>query len=356
MEKVVNLTKGEEERAQELIEKYLFIDASQATHQDEFNDALMEQMNKSGLDCVHLTISPAWDMETTLKSICDWHNIVYNLGEEKIKIVTKTDEILKSKEEGRKTIILGLQDSPIGTDLRLLEILKLCRVTIFQLSYNHRNLIADGAGEKTNGKLSNFGVQVVEELNRLGMIVDLSHVGIASTFDAMEMSKSPVIFSHVGVRTLCDHFRCITDEQIKALAEKRGMIGIVALAGFLKSDGYEKGTSIEDYLNHLDYIVELIGIDFVGIGSDIRTQEEASSFTHHKGTGRLEKGIIRKDLQKKPPAWAGLSAESKYPKGMVNVGEFGNITRGLVSRGYSDPEIKKILGGNFLRVFREVCG
>ena len=356
MKTYLELTKAEEERAQELIEKALFINASEATHQDEFDEGFLEQMNKSGLDCVHVTLSPAWDMEATLKTICDWHSVSHNLGEEKVTIVTEYDEILRARKEGKKAIIFGLQDQPIGSDLRLLEILKLCRVRIFQLSYNNRNLIADGADERTDGKLSKFGVQVVDELNRLGMVVDLSHVSIASTMDAVEVSRDPVIFSHVGVRALCDHFRCVTDEQIKTLAEKRGMIGVVALAGFLRPDGYEKGTTIEDYLNHIDYIVDLVGVDYVGIGTDIRSQEEASSFTHQKATGRLAKGVLRKELEREPPAWAGLRAENKYPRGMVKVGEYGNIVRGLIARGYSDQEIKKILGENFLRVFKEICG
>jgi membrane dipeptidase len=278
------------------------------------------------------------------------------VGIERVKIATKYEDIIKAWGGGCKSIVLGLQDQPIGSDLRLLETLKLCRVRIFQLSYNYRNLIADGADERTDGGLSKFGVQVVEELNRLGMMVDLSHVGVASTMDAMEISKDPVVFSHVGVKALNNHFRCINDEQIKALAEKRGMIGILALNGFIVPNGYEVGTTIDDYLKHIDYVAELVGVDYVGVGSDIRTQEKASSFTHQKATGRLAKGIVRKDLQRKPPAWASLTTESKYPKGMTNVGEFGNIVRGLVSRGYSDQDIAKILGENFLRVFKQVCG
>lgn len=357
MKTYLELSKAEEERAQELIEKALFVNTSEATHQDEFNQSFYDQMVKSGLDSVHLTMSPAGDIGTLMRTYCDWKSVVHNLGEDKLTIVKTSKELLKAKEDGKKSLILGLQGSPIGTDLRLIEILKLCGITVFQLTYNFRNQIADGADGRTDGLLSKFGVQVVEELNRTGILVDLSHVGIASTMDAMEISKDPVTFSHVGARALCDHFRCITDEQIKALAENKGMIGVVALNGFLVPDGWNKLVTIEDYLNHIDHIANLVGVDYVGIGTDIRDQETTSSFTHQKQTGRLSRGVVRSEHRRGPSQMAMLlSAEKRYPKGMVTVGEYGNITRGLVARGYSDQDIEKILGLNFMRVFKRICG
>jgi len=356
-----SLSKEEEQRAKDLLAKCVFVNASEATHQDEFNEEFVAKCRKGGLDALHLTVSPTGNLETTLRSVCDWHSICDDLGKDKVSIAATTDQIREAKKEGRIALILGLQDiSALGAgalappDIRILRILNLCRIKIVQITYNMRNFAADGADERTNCGLSKFGIQFVKEMNREGMVIDLSHTGIATTLEVIEVSKDPVMFTHCGVRSLCDHFRNINDEQIKAMAEKGGFMGIPALSVFLCPDG-AKGSTLDDYLNHIDYVVKLVGVDHIGVGTDIRDQEKTDSFTTHKQTGRADRGILRRDLR--PPAHAALMPRSvRYPKGMTEVDEYRNIVRGLVGRGYSDQEIAKILGENFLRVFKEVCG
>jgi membrane dipeptidase len=182
--------------------------------------------------------------------------------------------------------------------------------------------LGDGSGADSGSHLSEFGKEVVEEMNRLGMIVDISHLNETGFWDVMELSEDPVLATHSNCKALCGHHRNLTDDQIKALAERGGVMNLSFCAGFIK-DGIGFGTpetlkkvSIEDWLDHLDHAVGLVGTDHVGLGSDL-----------DGGCG-----------------FPGLDDVTKFP----------DLTRGMVSRGYSDADIEKILGTNDLRVFKKV--
>ncbi|MHA1469824.1 MAG: dipeptidase, partial [Candidatus Asgardarchaeia archaeon] len=176
-----------------------------------------------------------------------------------------------------------------------------------------------------------FGLELVEKLNELGILIDLAHVGPKTSLETIEVSKDPVIFSHSSARALVDTYQNHYDDELKALAEKGGVIGVT---GFPRLLGGENCT-INDMLDHIDYIVDLIGVDHVGIGSDFAEGWSES----------LERRIRLLEIDGKIYTW---------PKGFEDVTKFVNIVKGLVSRGYSDNEIRKILGENFLRVFRRV--
>ena len=188
-------------------------------------------------------------------------------------------------------------------------------------------------------------------MNRLGILIDLSHVGHQTTMDAMELSKDPVAFTHTNVRALHDFCRCKTDEEIKALAEKDGVMGIVALSKFVRPrdpQGYFVPATMDNYMEHVDYVVKLVGASYVGIGTDIdefRTTEEYEQ-------GKLNvQGTLNTELRSQKDAFI---REKYYVDGLPSIAKSLNVTRGLVSRGYSDQEIEKILGGNFLRLFERV--
>ena len=168
---------------------------------------------------------------------------------------------------------------------------------------------------RSNNGLSTFGAEVVEEINKLGMIVDVSHINERSFWDVMEISKCPVIASHSNCRTLCDHHRNLTDDQIRALADKKGVMGITYVSAFL--DKQAENATINKVLDHIDHAVELVGAEHVRLGSD----------------------------------YSGLKSEIKGLEDITNVPQ---ITKGLVSRGYSDREIENILGWSFLKVFKNV--
>jgi membrane dipeptidase len=209
------------------------------------------------------------------------------------------------------------------------------------LVFNTRNYVGDGCGERTNAGLSYLGLELVERMNDLGMLIDLSHCGIQTTLDAIGASEDPVLCNHVGARALYPRMKRLkTDEELKSLADKGGIAGVSAIPNQL-SGNVEQG--IEDMLNHIDYIVKLIGVDHVAIGLDIVFGDHVE---YHR---KAAKTTFKLD-------YIGQGLDAPYMYGIESPEEWPNITRGLVSRGYSDEEIKKILGGNAFRLIKEVVG
>jgi membrane dipeptidase len=228
--------------------------------------------------------------------------------------------------------------------LNLLKIFYQLGLRICGLAYTRRNAFADGCGEKTDCGLSRIGELAVEEMNKLGVLIDLSHCGYTASMQAIDLSKDPVSFTHSCARGVYDHIRNLTDEQIKACAEKGGVIGVNAFSNYLHPKGLAEGATVAHSLNHIDYIVNLVGVDHVGIGTDTtesRTVDEA-----------LELARAYPELGEPPKSVTLESIRKRYA--LKSIMEIRNYTRGLVARGYSDQEILKILGGNFLRLFKKV--
>ena len=179
---------------------------------------------------------------------------------------------------------------------------------------------ADGVGEeRTGGGLTTFGVSLVEEMNRLGIIIDIAHLAPAGVEDVLKISQSPIIASHANARAVCDHRRNLTDAQLEKIAKNGGVVGVTFVPAFV--DGNEDKTTLPHILDHVDHLVKVMGDDHVGLGSD----------------------------------FDGFFGDERTP-GLEDVSKMPAITAGLVERGYSDAAIQKILGGNLLRVFRQVAG
>ena len=235
-------------------------------------------------------------------------------------LATSAADIERAKGEGKVAAILGLEGAePLEGDLGVLRMLHRLGVRVVGLTWNRRNRAADGVNEaRTGGGLTNFGVELVRELNRLGMVIDMAHLAPAGVRDVLELSEAPVIASHANAYALCPHRRNLTDEQLEAIAAKGGVVGVTFVPRFVAQDKEE--ASLERLLDHIDHMAKVAGIDHVGLGSDFD-------------------GFDDKPM-------AGLEDVTKLP----------NVTAGLLERGYSADEVKKVLGGNFLRVFREVMG
>ncbi|MDR0750244.1 MAG: gamma-glutamyl-gamma-aminobutyrate hydrolase family protein [Tannerellaceae bacterium] len=238
------------------------------------------------------------------------------LHPERMAIAYTPGDLARLKLQHKKAIFLGIENGyAIGKDLANLARFKEMGVSYITLCHNGSNDICDSAkGEPEWGGLSPFGKEVVGEMNRLGIMIDISHAAESAFFDVLKESKTPVIASHSSVKALCNHPRNLSDKQIKALAEKGGVIQVCLYKGFINRD--EEKASVSDAIRHIDYIVRLAGIDYVGIGSDF------------DGDGEL----------------IGCRASN----------ELINITVGLLKAGYSEQDIKKIWGGNLLRVMDAV--
>ena len=208
-----------------------------------------------------------------------------------------------------------------------------------QLVDNGRNRIGDGKGEsRTKGGLTNFGISVVEEMNRLGMFVDVAHLTEPGFWDVIETSKDPIIDSHSNCQAVCDHPRNLTDEQIKAIAKGGGVIGLSCHTAMVNSEKAEP--TVEDLVPHIVHIAELVGIEHVGLGPDhIEFEIECNIWT--PAPGWLE-GVFY-----------GIR-DTYFIENLNSIDGFPLFTEALVKRGYSDEDIKKVLGENWLRVYRQV--
>lgn len=250
-------------------------------------------------------------------------------------------DILDANAKGKQAVMFQLEPQTFGRNLGCIEIAYGLGIRMALLTFNTRTYIGDGCGERTDDGLSYFGYQVVERMNELRVLIDLSHCGNQTTLDAIRASTVPVMVNHAGARALYPQLKRLkTDEVLKELANHGGIIGISAVPNQLSGNA-EQG--IEDVLNHIDYIAKLIGVDHTAVGLD-------NVFGDHVAYHRKAAQSIFK------LSYIGQELNAPYMYGIESPEEWPNITRGLVSRGYSDEDIKKIIGGNALRVIKEVVG
>ena len=260
--------------------------------------------------------------------------------------VKDTGDIRIAKEVGKTGIILNFQNaSPIENELDRLGLFHAIGVRIIQLTYHETNLLGSGCWERNDCGLSNFGVDAVREMNQLGILIDLSHVGPKTTMDAIELSDQPVTITHANARNFCDHPRNKEQEALKLLAEKGGVVGATSYTKFLPK-AFE--STVEDFVDAIDDMVQRIGIDHVAIGTD-STHDQPLEFWHY----------LMSQQGTKFPATFGdptlpYTELSFQPKGIESPAEFPNLADALLNRGYGTKDIVKLLGGNWLDLFERV--
>ncbi|WP_432246086.1 dipeptidase (plasmid) [Arthrobacter sp. G.S.26] len=283
----------------------------------------------TGISAIFATVVTTEDMPVTIERVSRYLELIKNNPRE-LMLAESVRDIENAKRDGKLAVALHFQNArPLGRDVGMVDIYKRLGVGVIQLCYNYRNNLGDGCLEPENAGLSQFGRKAVSRMNSAGVVVDLSHTGVRTTMTAMECSSNPDVFTHANARGVYDHPRNLTDEQIKMLASKRGVIGICSFPGFITDR--TTTPSVADLLDHLDYMVSLVGIDHVGLGTD---------FFHDSGyTSNIELGNW--DPQEYPvPPW-------HYPLDGSNTFQ---LAMGLHGRGYSESDIKKVLGENFMRV------
>ena len=224
-------------------------------------------------------------------------------------------DLYRLKVEGKKAIMLGIENGyAIGKDIKNVERFRNRGVVYMTLCHNGNNQLCGSARYNDEGLgVNDFGERVIREMNRVGMMVDISHAGEQTFYDALNISNKPIVASHSSARALCNHPRNLTDDQLRALAAKGGVAQVTLYSGFLKEEG---AATIVDAIQHLNHMVNIMGIEHVGIGTDF------------DGDG----GII----------------------GCASASELINFTRCLLKERYSEEDIRRIWGGNFLRVMEEV--
>ncbi|MBO9129361.1 membrane dipeptidase [Bacillus sp. 165] len=256
----------------------------------------------------------------------------------------KAEDIIHAKQNNQKAGIITSQNTiGIGKNLELLKTLHAFGLRVLQLTYNNQDFVGAGCAEKSNAGLTNFGIEFVRTLNELGIVVDTGHCGKQTTLDACYYSTKPVIASHTGVESIFHHMRCKSDEEIKAIAGTGGVIGVFAMPWFIHHE--PRKTTVDHVLDHIEYIINLVGIDHVGIGTDWPMSDVTWSLVYFK-----EHIAPRLGFEK------GNGPSTETIIGFERYGSFLNFTRGLIKRGYTDTDIQKVLGENWLRVFTEVWG
>jgi membrane dipeptidase len=278
------------------------------------------RLKQGGVNCQVFAISslrdrtPPYALRTALEmiSILDTECTRNTFS---IRLVKSVEDILRTVDEGKIAAILSIEGADVIEGRpSILQIFHRLGVRIVGLVHSQRNLLADGVADaRTNGGLSTLGVEVVQELNRLGLIIDVSHLNDVGFWDVLNLVKSPVIASHSNCRAICSHPRNLTDDQIRALAQRGGVIGINFAPHFI----HPSHATISRLVDHIDHIVDVVGVEYVGLGSD----------------------------------FDGIPST---PEGLHDVSQIPHITQELIRRRYSDVEIQQILGLNHLRVFRQV--
>ena len=280
----------------------------------------LPKMTEGRLDAtIMVAYIPQKGLETSPKGyadgIFDQIERIANENSAVLSIARTPADLLANKMAGRKSIMLGIENGhAIEGKIENLEHFAQRGIVYMTLCHNGDNDICDSAkGSQTHGGVSAFGEQVIHRMNELGVMVDLSHAAETSFYNALEISSTPIVCSHSSSKALCNHPRNLTDEQMKALAKAGGVCQITLYPGFLRTD--EKAT-IMDAMEHLEHAIKVMGIDHVGLGTDF------------DGDGGVP--------------------------GLADASELSNFTRQLLLRRYSEADIQKIWGGNFLRVMQQV--
>ncbi len=309
-----------------------------------------EGLSVSGLDVVIENFMDGTAMITS-RAGWKWTDVIHDIGirfsdfahQEMIFKAETVADLYRAKREGKIALIACLESAtPIENELDRVDVLYGLGIRVMGLVYSESNGLGSGLREANDGGLTQFGRQVVRRMNKLGMTIDTSHCGDQTTLDAIEASEKPTFITHAGARALWNISRLKTDDALKACAAKGGVIGIEAAPHTTLTKKHPLH-SIESYMEHFEYVANLVGLDHVAFGPDTLFGDHVG--LHHAFMAALSIGSIFKGVQ---------FEEVPYVKGAENPAEIlPNATRWLVAHGYKSEEIAKVLGLNALRVIKE---
>jgi membrane dipeptidase len=302
--------------------------------------AVFEDMRRGGLTAANCTCSVWEGFEATMRNIAEWKRWFREHSDLIMPVRTAAD-IRRAKQAGKTGIVLGFQNVSAFEDrLGYIQLFKEVGVGVVQLAYNTQNLIGTGCYETVDRGLSDFGREAVAEMNRVGILCDLSHVGAKTSEDTILASTKPVAYTHIAPAALKAHPRNKSDAQIRFIAERGGFVGVTMFPPFLARGA--KAT-VDDYVAAIDHVVSVAGEECVGIGTDFTQDQDRAFFdwlTHDKGYARelVEFGEI------------------VNPEGIRRIGDFPNLTAAMERARWPERKIRKIMGENWLRVLGEVWG
>ena len=308
-----------------------------------WNREIFQQMREGGLDCVHVTIAYHETCLETLRNIGKWNQMFEQHGDLITKVGT-AQEVLAAKEDNKTGVVFGFQNcSPIEDDYSLVEIFHTLGVRFMQLSYNNQSLLATGCYEENDPGITRFGKQIIREMNRVGMVIDMSHSAERSTLEAIELSERPIAITHANPTFFEPALRNKSDTVMKALGDSGGMLGFSLYPFHLKNG---PDCSLEDFCTMVAEAAEMMGIDHIGIGSDL-CQSQPDSVVTWMRNGRWSKVT---DFGEGSASNAGWPAQ---PDWFSNSTHFSNIADGLSQAGFSSEDVEKVMGQNWLAFFEK---
>jgi len=302
-----------------------------------FTAADMQRARESGFNILHIAVGTA-EYDETLRFIAQWDGFIAHNSDGFLR-VDSSARLAEAKRAGKIGIILGIQNSGHFRTVDDVDFFHGLGQRVSQLTYNSRNLIGSGSTERNDSGLSDYGVSVVGRMNKVGMAVDVSHCGDATTLDACAVSKQPVLITHANCRALNPHPRCKTDDAIRKIAATGGVMGITGVRMFVSKS---EPTTIENVLDHYDHVAHLVGVEHLGVGSDIGLD----------GYDALPEPIRKKLHGSYKSSYA--FREKDDIEGLDHPKRTFDLTEGLIRRGYSDANIQQVLGGNFQRVLTQI--
>ncbi|NVK44304.1 MAG: membrane dipeptidase [Oceanospirillaceae bacterium] len=305
-----------------------------------WNREIFQQLHEGGVTMVHATIVYHEQIRETLLRIAEWNRHFEQNGD-LIMPVKSAADIRRAKELGRVGVMFGAQNcSPIEDDIGMIEVMRELNLMIMQLTYNNQSLLACGCYEAEDSGVTRFGRQAIREMNRVGMIVDMSHSGERSTLEAIEISERPIVISHANPSSFHDAKRNKSDRVLRALGESGGLLGF-SLYPFHLRNGSD--CSLEDFCDMVARTADLMGVEHIGIGTDL-CQEQPLSVLEWMRNGRWSK---EKDYGE------GSKSNADWPRPLAwfrDSRDFPNLTQGLLARGFGPDDVARIMGLNWLNL------
>lgn len=345
---VINALEGSKLNAEDLVRKSVVVEGHRDVYEALYHRSLGEshpignvvarRLIQCGVDlCVYAVCGDSYShtdntghfVESAYENF-DMMRTELERSEGSFRVILGQDDLPSAPEPGVTRFLLHFEGGkPLGGQLAHLRNFHRLGLRSMQITWNFRNELGDGVWEeRTQGGLTHFGVAVVKEMNRLKMVIDLSHLTRKGFFDALEASQGPLIVSHSNASSVYKNPRAIDDDQIKAIAERRGLVGILAIGRVVKAEG----ATVEDVVDHLEYMANLVGVDYVALGFD---------FTKYDGPRTL------KDRHHPNKSLTPI-------KNLEEIEDIPKLVEALQRRGFKDGEVKKILGENYLRVLRAI--
>ena len=277
---------------------------------------------------------------------------LYNLfdnKQKKIKIARTLEDLAEAKKEGKKGLIITFQDPhPIENSLDKLRTLYELGLRVVQLTYNKSNYIGTGCTETIDRGLTDFGRKAIKKMNELGIIIDLSHCSRQTALDVLKISEKPVVFSHADMKALSPNPRNRSDEELMLLKKNGGVIGLTSWGPLCWNPAKKTRPTLDEYIDHIDYVVDKIGIDYVGFGCD-NTLDDSKDLK-----GMKEQSLLYPEVVGEYNEFVGNDPDIRHAEGFKGVWEIDNVVSRLKERGYTTEDINKFLGGNFFRVMKNV--